>query len=132
MVNQERVGEMTKLAIFDQNEGQECRPMIQYFRKDYIVKEMKKSFFTATIAFGLLAVIAVLYFVENLMEQISSSDIRQFAVNVISCYAAFLAAYFLITYIVYYMRYTKGRQKVKKYYQHLKKVNRLYHDEEQM
>ena len=94
MVNQERVGEMTKLAIFDQNEGQECRPMIQYFRKDYIVKEMIKSFFTATIAFGLLAVIAVLYFVENLMEQISSSDIRQFAVNVISCYAHFLQRIF--------------------------------------
>ena len=35
MLNQERVCEMTKLAIFDQKEGRECKPMIQYFRKDY-------------------------------------------------------------------------------------------------
>ena len=35
MLNQERVCEMTKLAIFDRNEGQECKPVIQYFRKDY-------------------------------------------------------------------------------------------------
>ena len=33
MVNQERVCEMTRLAIFDQNEGETCKPMIQYFQK---------------------------------------------------------------------------------------------------
>ena len=51
MLNQERVCEMTKLAIFDGKEGRECKPMIQYFRKDYIGKELLKSFITGTIVF---------------------------------------------------------------------------------
>ena len=30
MLNQERVEEMIRLAIFDQREGEACKPMIQY------------------------------------------------------------------------------------------------------
>lgn len=132
MVNQERVCEMTRLAIFDQNEGEACKPMIQYFRKDYIAKELLKSFVTGTIAFGLLAAIIGLYCVENLIEQINTIDIRQIVTGILICYAVYLAVYFIITYIIYYVRYSKGRQKVKKYYLHLKKVNRLYREEEQI
>lgn len=51
MLNQERICEMTRLAIFDKTDGEECRPMIQYFRNDYIAKELLKSFITGTIAF---------------------------------------------------------------------------------
>lgn len=132
MVNQERVCEMTRLAIFDQNEGETCKPMIQYFRKDYIAKELLKSFVTGTIAFGLLAAMFGLYCVENLIEQINTIDIREMITGILICYAVYLAVYFVITYIVYHVRYSRGRQKVKKYYLHLKKVNRLYCEEEQI
>lgn len=132
MLNQERVCEMTKLAIFDRNEGRECRPMIQYFRKDYIGKELLKSFITGTIAFALIAGIAGMYFAEDLLEQISAIDIRQAAARLFVCYGACMAVYFVVTYVVYYVRYTRGRQKVKKYYMHLKKVNKIYHEEEEI
>lgn len=132
MLNQERVCEMTRMAIFDQNEGRECKPMIQYFRKDYISKEMLKSFITGTLAFALVLGMFVMYDVESLMNQLNTMDIRQVAINGILCYVVFMAVYFLITYMVYYFRYSNGRRKVKKYYAHLKKVNKLYRQEEQV
>ena len=132
MLNQERVCEMTRLAIFDQKEGVECRPMIQYFRKDYIAREMLKSFITGTVAFFVFAAIFCLYYMEELIQQINSLDIRQITVRGILYYIACMAVYLLATYIVYHIRYTKGRQKIKKYYIHLKKVNRIYHEEEQL
>ncbi len=132
MLNQERVCEMTRLAVFDQNEGKGCKPMIQYFRGDYIAKELLKSLIAGTVAFVLLAAMGVLYFMEDWMEELNSIDIRQWIVRGILCYASFLAVFLLITYIVYHIRYTKGRQKVKKYYLHLKKVNRLYREEDQV
>ena len=46
MLNQERVCEMTKLAIFDQKKGREYKPMTEYFRRDYIARELLKSFIT--------------------------------------------------------------------------------------
>lgn len=131
MLNQERVCEMTRMAMFDQDEGRKCKPMISYFRKDYIAKEMIKSLVTGTMAFCMIVAIICLYQVEMLMEQINSIDIRQTVIGVVLGYAVFMAVYFLVTYIVYYVRYSKGRQKVKGYYLHLKKVNRLYREEEQ-
>lgn len=132
MLNQERVCEMTRLAIFDQKEGRDCQPMISYFRKDYIAKEMIKSFITGTVAFFLIASVIVLYQMEDLMERINSLDIRQIVIRGILAYVACMGAYLLITYAIYYMRYTKGRQKVKRYYLHLKRVNRIYKEEDQM
>lgn len=131
MLNQERVCEMTRMAMFDQNEGRKCKPMISYFRKDYIAKEMIKSFATGTLAFFVIIGLVCLYHMEKLIEQINSIDIRQTIIGGVLGYAVFMAVYFLITYIVYYIRYTKGRQTVKKYYLHLRKVNKLYHEEEQ-
>lgn len=130
MLNQERVCEMTKLAIFDRKEGRECKPMIQYFRKDYIGKELLKSLITGTIAFVLIAGIVGLYFMEELLEQINSIDLMQTASQICVCYGICMAVYFAITYLVYHIRYTRGRQKIKKYYLHLKKVNKIYHEEE--
>lgn len=132
MLNQERVREMTRLAIFDQKEGRVCRPVIQYFRKDYIAKEMIKSFLTGTASFGLLAGMIGLYWIEDIMEQLNVTDLRQTAMRLAICYAAYMGVYFFITYLVYHIRYTRGRHKVKKYYMHLKKVNRIYREEEQM
>ena len=132
MLNQERVCEITKLAIFDQKEGRECKPMIQYFRKDYIAKEMLKSFISGTIAFVLIAGGIGLYFAEDLLEKISSMDIPRIAVRIGIYYGVCMAVYFAVTYVIYYKRYTKGRQKVKKYYLHLKKVNKIYHEEEEI
>lgn len=132
MLNHERICEMTRLAIFDQKDGQECKPMVQYFRKDYIAKEMIKSIVTGTAAFFLLAVMAAIYDTQEVMGKISSMGIRQILIGGIFCYALYMAGYLLITYAVYHVRYTAGRQKVKNYYQHLKKVNKIYREEDQI
>lgn len=132
MLNQERVCEMTKLAIFDQKEGRSCKPMIQYFRKDYIAKELLKSFITGTAAFFVVVAAFGLYHMEELMEQLNSLDISKLAIRGILSYAVCMAVYLSVTYAVYYMRYIKGRQKVKKYFLHLKRVNKIYREEEQM
>lgn len=132
MLNQERVREMTRLAILDQNEGKECKPMTQYFRKDYIAKELIKSLVAGSVAFGILAGIVGLYYVESLMQTVGAADIRSLVKMAAIGYAGCLAAYLAVTYIVYYVRYSKGRLKAKKFYAHLKKVNKLYYEEEQM
>ena len=77
MLNQERVCEMTKLAIFDQKKGREYKPMTEYFRRDYIARELLKSFITGTMAFAILVGAVILYDMEGLLEQINSIDIRQ-------------------------------------------------------
>lgn len=130
MLNQERVEEMIRLAIFDQREGEACKPMIQYFRRDYIVKELLKSFVTGTLAFAIMIGLGVMCQAEELVNSLNKVDFKGILTGFGVAYLIFMAVYFGVTYVIYYRRYSIGRQNVKKYYVHLKKVNRLYHQED--
>ena len=78
--------------------------------------ELIKSFFAGTIAFGLLFVLWLFYDMENLVKKINDMDMIGFGIRIVMVYLVFLAAYLMITYIIYNRRYTKGRKKVKEYY----------------
>lgn len=133
MVNEERLHCMIKMAIFDTNEGKECRPMMQYTRKDYISLRLLGSFVSGTAGFLLGVVVWALYSLDDLMKKINDMDkIQEMLTSVICGYILFLVVYLGITYIVYQRRYTKGRRKVKKYYNRLKKLNQAYEQDEKL
>ena len=132
MVNEERLKFMIKMAEFDVNDGKECKPMIQYARKDYVALQLLSSFITGSIAFALLAVMLALYSMEDLMKNINQMDIPAFVTSVIIKYVIFLIIYLVTTYIVFNLKYTKGRKKVKKFYNNVKKVNKIYEREEKL
>ena len=67
---------------------------------------------------------------ENLAKKINNIDLVGFDIRVVVVYLVFLAAYLIITYIIYNRRYTKGRKQVKEYYNRLKRVSSLYREEE--
>ncbi len=132
MVNEERLRHMIKISRFDTFDGKECRPMTQYARKDYISLQLLRSFVTGTICFGLLLGLWGVYSMQTLMEQINSMDIRGFLTTLLTFYVVFILSYLIATYIVFYVKYTTGRRKVKRYYSSLKKVNQMYEREEKL
>ena len=123
---------MIKMAVFDKEDGKECRPMEQYARNDYVALKFLESFVTGTIAFGLLFVMWALYEMDELLNTLNTMDLVGFLVPLAIKYAIFLFFYLMITYIVYQKRYTNGRRKVKKYYNSVKKLNRLYEREDKL
>ena len=132
MVNEDRLQQMIKMAVFDKEDGKECRPMEQYARNDYVALKFIGSFVTGTIAFGLLFVMWALYEMDELLNTLNTMDLVGFLVPLAIKYVIFLFFYLMITYIVYQKRYTNGRRKVKKYYRSVKKLKRLYEREEKL
>lgn len=132
MVNEERVRYMIKMAAFDKRDGKECKPMMQYSRRDYVSMQMLRSLITGTIAFGALLGLGAIYKMEDLMEQITTMDVKGFLTTLILIYVVFLALYEMITYIVSQKRYSAGRKKVKLYFNHIRKVNHMYEREERL
>ena len=132
MVNEDRLQHMIKMAVFDKEDGKECRPMEQYARNDYVALKIIGSFVTGTIAFGLLFVMWALYETDELLNTLNTMDLVGFLVPLAIKYVIFLFFYLMITYIVYQKRYTNGRRKVKKYYSSVKKLNRLYEREDKL
>lgn len=132
MVNEERLRHMIKMSQFDTNDGKQCRPMTQYARKDYVALQLLISFVTGTICYGLLLGLWGLYSMESLLEQINQMDIQRFLVSLLLAYLVFMLFYLGATYIIFHMKYTDGRKKVKRYYSSLKKVNQMYEREERL
>lgn len=130
MINEERVRQMTRMAIYEDGEGKKYVPMTQYFRRDYIGKEIVKSILTGTAAFALICFAYLFCKLDYFMENMNQIDIVAFGTGIVIKYLFFMAGYLLITHVVYSIRYTIGRKNIKLFYGHLKKVNRLYEQEE--
>lgn len=132
MLNEERIRLMTKMASYEEGVGKEYLPMKQYYRRDYVSLEMLKTFFTSTIAFGILCLCWILYEMENITEVLNNGDLISFGISILVKYLIFIVIYQVIAFLVYNRRYTKATRSVKTYYSILKRVQRLREKEEKV
>ena len=132
MLNEERIRLMTNMASYEEGIGKEYLPMKQYYRRDYVSLEMLKTFFTSTIAFGILCLCWILYEMENITEVLNNGDLISFGISILVKYLIFIVIYQVIAFLVYNRRYTKATRSVKTYYSILKRVQRLREKEEKV
>lgn len=129
MLNEERIKLMTKMAVYEADEGKKNVAIGNYFRGDYIGLQVIKSIISATIAFVIVFGLFVFYDFEVFMSDIYKMDLLGFGRTVITAYLIFVAVYALISYMIYTYRYAKARKSLKMYYNNLKKLAYLYDKE---
>jgi len=132
MVNEERLRPMVKMAMFDENEGKACKPMIQYARTDYVSMQLLRSFVAGSVAFALLCAMWVLYDTTELMRMLNGAHIKELITDVAIHYVVFLVVYLISTYVVAQIRYSRRRKRVKDYYKNLQDINKIYEREERL
>ncbi len=126
MLSQERIKLMTKMAAYEENEGKTYKSIGSYFRSDYMGMQVIRSVISATFAFLIICGFYVYYNFETLMQDIYREDILGLGKQVLLYYVIFVAAYALITYIVYSFRYSRAKRSLKRYYRHLKQLAAIY------
>lgn len=132
MVNEERVKQLYKIAIYEQNEEKQSRQTGLYYRSDYIGKEVVKSFFSGSIAYVIMAMLWVMSNFDLVMHQINTLEIIDTVVTMLVLYVLFLAVYIFITALVYYLRYKKNRKKLDGYMGDLKVAHNMFEREEKL
>ena len=132
MINEERVKELFQVALYDQCDDVMHDQVKSYFKSDYIGKEMIKSFFSGTFAFVFMIIIYVLYNSTSLIEQINSMDYAQVGTGVLILYIVFVVLYLFITMLVFTIRYNKAHIQLRKYGEHIKKINKMYERDEKL
>lgn len=125
MISEEKVSNMTRMAVFEQKEAKKWIPMRRYFRKDYISLQMIRSFFAGTFAYILMLFVWGIYHAEEYVDHLDSLNYQMLAKNISVGYLAFMGAYLAITHIIYRKRYNIGKTKWKYYHMCLKRVKRL-------
>ena len=126
MLNTDRIRLMTKLAAYEQREGKEYMVMDQYYRRDYLVVQMIKTFFCSTVAFAVLFLLSVLYRMEEWLQELYQREYMEYITGIVVKYILFVVFYQIVAYIVYSLRYRRGHKKQKQYHSKLKKMEKLY------
>ncbi len=132
MVNQDRVKQLYKIAIYEQTEEKEHRQIGQYYRSDYIGKEVIKSFLTGTIAYAIMVMLWVISNSELVLHQINTLEIVDTVIAAICIYVVFLLIYIFGTALVYYFRYKENKDKVDVYVENLKAAQNMFEREEKL
>ena len=121
MINEEKVKIMTKLAMYEQGKGRKYLPVSRYYRSDYIGLALIKNFFLVTIGYVLIVAAVAVYFGEYLVT---------LGIYLIVGYVIVLAAYSILTYIQYSVKYYQAKKSVREYYSQLTELNKIYAREE--
>ncbi len=130
MLNEEKVKIMNRLAMYEKGEGKKYLPVSKYYRSDYIGLALIKNFFLVTIGYGLVLLAVAAYFGDYLMNNIHKMNLVNLGISVLVGYVAVLVAYSVLTYIQYSVKYHRAKKSVRKYYEELTKLDKIYGREE--
>lgn len=113
MLNEEKIRQMTELALLKKSKGEQMFEIDNYFKEDYVGKHMLRSFFVYTVCFALVVVLAILYNLENLMS--SMNPIGLLSVVYILIYVLGLLRFEIITYRFFSKKYDEAQRSLKVY-----------------
>lgn len=125
MLSEERVKLMTRMASYEEHEGQKNESVARHFRGDYVGLQVLKAVICATIAYMIVFGVYIYYDFDRFMVDIYKMDLVAFAIKVLKYYAIFLVAYCTIVYCVFSAKYTKAKDGIKRYFNNLKLLGAL-------
>ena len=126
MLNENKVKMMTKMAIYEKNEGKKMLRTAKYYKGDYVSLAVLKSTIATTFAFIIVALMVVLCNTESIIRQINSMDYAALGKKIIVYYVLALIVYAVISGIYSAYQYDKTRSGIKKYVMRLNKLERFY------
>lgn len=129
MLNNNKIRLMTKLAVYESKTGKEDIRLSKYYKTDYVRYQVIKSIISATLGYGLILALIVLYKSEYLIRNAVTLDYKTIGLYVLGFYIIIVAIYGLSSIVIYSAKYDASRKKLGRYYKLLKRLNKIYTDE---
>ena len=117
---------MYSLSSFEKKQGGEELKVLEFYKFDYISRHLAFAFIRFTLCFIMCAAIYVLFNIKSLFYNINLSGIQALVKNAVLIYAAGLSAYFVITWVVYSLRYDRALSDIEDYTSMLKLLDRRF------
>lgn len=132
MLNEKKIRLMTKLSLFEENEGKEELKLDRYYRIDYIRFQILKSIVSVTVGYLLILLLILVYQSEHILDKITMIDYKSVGIYTLMIYLFLVVFYSFITGIVSYFRYDKARKEVRRYKKNLKSLRLFYKEENEL
>ncbi len=126
MLNENKVKMMTKMAIYEKNEGKKMLRNARYYKGDYVALAALKSTIATTLAFIIIVIMIAISNTETIIKQINSMDYAALGRKIAVYYIISLIIYAIISGVYSAYQYDKSRSGIKKYFMRLNKLERFY------
>lgn len=126
MLNESKVKMMTKMAIYEKNEGKKELKTAKYYKTDYVSLGVLKTVISATIAYLLIIVLIALCNMQWLTSNVNSLDYASIGSRFAIYYIIYLLVFSIISAFVYARRYDASRKELKRFFSRLNKLEHFY------
>ena len=130
MLNNRKVRLMSRLAMYEQNEGKEDVRLSKYFRTDYVRLNVLKTVVAVTLGYLLILVLLIVYHSEYLIREAVTLDYKGMLLRYVGIYIIILVVYCSFAMIGYMLKYRTSRKKLAKYFRMLRRLRSLYREED--
>lgn len=126
MINQERVRQMSRLAMMESDMGENVKRVCAYRRIDYVLMEIVKGFFAGTVCFAALLLLWFCFLWDDLNTFFADAQFEAFFVTLLKDYGYFMAIYFAVCAIVAVVKYNRCKKKKNRYLKCLQGLRKAY------
>lgn len=129
MLNEKRLKLMTRMAIYESNDGKEDFKISEYYQKDYASLNTWKSIIWVTIGYAIIIGAILLIYLDKILEVASLSGLLIIAGAIVIGYFMTIVITGIIAYDFYKKKHIEARKRVKKFNNNLTRLGRMYEKE---
>ncbi len=126
MISQDRVRQMSRLAMMESDVGQNEVKVYSYRRIDYVIVQILKGFFMGTICFATIMVLWLGYIWDDLNTFFADAQYMAFLLKVLKGYGIFMAVYLIICAAAAVVRFNRCKKQRHLYLRYLKRLRKYY------
>ncbi len=126
MLDERKVKLMTRMALYEEQQGREDLKISAYYRKDYTSLHTLATILWVTVGYVCLIGLLGISVFDALMEKMSIGMIIIMAIVIVAAYLAIVIAYAVYTHVTCNNRHKEARARVKVYNHDLGRLLNLY------
>ena len=121
---------MTKMAIYEKEYAEEDLKICSYYKKDYSSLNTWITIIWITVGYALAAGLFLMFNAEDILEGITFLKLILLAAIAVGVYLALVILYAIGAGRFYKKKHVSAKQRVKKYYRDLSRLEKMYKKEQ--
>lgn len=122
MIDERRVGLMTKLSIYEKHEKNKSLVLSRYFRNDYVRYSVLKTLIATTVAYWTVVAAYVMMSFDDILAELNNIDYFDVMYKFLGYYVVCCLVLFVLSSLVYKYRYSKAKPGLIRYNSMLKEL----------
>lgn len=118
-MNERRVWEMCRMAVFEESEGKKDIQIASYYQRDYVGLGLLSNLFQITIAYLIILAAVILYKLDFLIDNFDDLNYAVLAAGLIIAWFLMVGIYSVIVFTIRRIRYVRAKRRVEDYYEDL-------------